>query len=35
VIVGYFKMKVRRKFAEDKHGEMIDALYPKFEVEVN
>jgi long-chain acyl-CoA synthetase len=28
-------LKVRRKFVEDKHREVIDALYPKFEVEVN
>jgi len=28
-------LKVRRKFVEDKHREAIDALYPKFEVEVN
>ncbi|MGH9838059.1 MAG: AMP-dependent synthetase/ligase [Blastocatellia bacterium] len=28
-------LKVRRKFVEDKHRDVIDALYPKFEVEVN
>ncbi|MCI0561161.1 MAG: hypothetical protein MN733_21965 [Nitrososphaera sp.] len=28
-------LKVRRKFVEDKHREVIDALCPKFEVEVN
>lgn len=28
-------LKVRRKFVEDKHRAVIDALYPKFEVEVN
>jgi long-chain acyl-CoA synthetase len=28
-------LKVRRKFVEDKHRGVIDALYPKFEVEVN
>ncbi len=28
-------LKVRRKFVEDKHRQVIDALYPKFEVEVN
>jgi long-chain acyl-CoA synthetase len=28
-------LKVRRKFVEDKHREVIDALYPKYEVEVN
>jgi long-chain acyl-CoA synthetase len=28
-------LKVRRKFVEDKHRDAIDALYPKFEVEVN
>jgi long-chain acyl-CoA synthetase len=28
-------LKVRRKFVEDKHRQAIDALYPKFEVEVN
>ncbi len=27
-------LKVRRKFVEDKHREIIDALYPKFEAEV-
>ncbi len=26
-------LKVRRKFVEDKHKEVIDALYPKFETE--
>ncbi len=28
-------LKVRRKFVEDKHRDVIDALYPKFEVEVS
>src|SRR5262249_11815953 len=28
-------LKVRRKFVEDKHRDVIDALYPKFEIEVN
>jgi len=28
-------LKVRRKFVEDKHRTVIDALYPKFEVEAN
>ena len=28
-------LKVRRKFVEEKHREVIDGLYPKFEVEVN
>lgn len=28
-------LKVRRKFVEDKHRAVIDALYPKFEVEAN
>ncbi len=28
-------LKVRRKFVEDKYRDAIDALYPKFEVEVN
>lgn len=28
-------LKIRRKFVEDKHRDLIDALYPKFEVEVN
>ncbi len=28
-------LKVRRKFVEEKHRSVIDALYPKFEVEVN
>jgi long-chain acyl-CoA synthetase len=28
-------LKVRRKFVEDKHREVIDGLYPKFEVEAN
>ncbi|MBO0725278.1 MAG: long-chain fatty acid--CoA ligase [Blastocatellia bacterium] len=28
-------LKVRRKFVEDKHHAVIDALYPKFEVEAN
>lgn len=27
-------LKVRRKFVEDKHREIIDSLYPKFEAEV-
>jgi long-chain acyl-CoA synthetase len=27
-------LKVRRKFVEDKHREVIDALYPKFETEI-
>jgi long-chain acyl-CoA synthetase len=27
-------LKVRRKFVEDKHREVIDSLYPKFEAEV-
>ena len=26
-------LKVRRKFVEDKHREVIDSLYPKFETE--
>jgi long-chain acyl-CoA synthetase len=28
-------LKVRRKFVEDKHRAVIDALYPKFEVEAS
>lgn len=28
-------LKIKRKFVEDKHRETIDALYPKFEVEMN
>ncbi len=27
-------LKVRRKFVEDKHRKVIDALYPKFETEI-
>jgi long-chain acyl-CoA synthetase len=27
-------LKVRRKFVEDKHRDVIDALYPKFEAEI-
>ncbi len=27
-------LKVRRKFVEDKHREVIDSLYPKFETEI-
>ncbi len=28
-------LKVRRKFVEDKHRDVIDALYPKFETELS
>jgi long-chain acyl-CoA synthetase len=28
-------LKVKRKFVEDKHRDVIDALYPKFELEMN
>ena len=28
-------LKVRRKFVEDKHRELIDGLYPKFETELS
>jgi long-chain acyl-CoA synthetase len=27
-------LKVRRKFVEDKHQQLIDSLYPKVEVEL-